>query len=247
MTSSRLFDRAIVRLSPLTESEDAAEFLQSLITNDVTRELPLYAALLSPQGKTMYDFIVWRDGRDLLLDCEDTSAEALIKRLSLYRLRRKIAIARDDSVGVHWCKTPVGTYASDPRLAELGTRWLAPTIEHDTAADQDWLAHRLSLGVCEGRAELSDILWLETNAAELNGVAFDKGCYIGQENTARMNWRNKVNRRLMVVPIEQSDPKRRIANYPQFGRAVDHLRVAETDHESLPDWLIAAVDQKART
>ena len=71
-------------------------------------------------------------------------------------------------------------------------------------ADERWLAHRLSLGVTEGRAELGDVLWLETNAVELNGVSFAKGCYVGQENTARMNWRQKVNRRLVVVPLGAS-------------------------------------------
>ena len=84
----------------------------------------------------------------------------------------------------------------DPRLAALGRRWLGSGV---ASLPTGWLEHRLSLGVCEGRAELGDILWLECNAAELNGVSFTKGCFVGQENTARMNWRQKVNRRLVVV------------------------------------------------
>ncbi len=127
---------------------------------------------------------------------------------------------------------------SDPRLAALGERWIAPCQPDRAEADADeaWLAHRLSLGVPEGQAELGDILWLETNAVELNGVSFEKGCYIGQENTARMNWRQKVNRRLVVVPLEQSEEKRRKAAYPALGLAVDHLRVADLDPASLPEW-----------
>jgi folate-binding protein YgfZ len=101
------------------------------------------------------------------------------------------------------------------------------------------LAHRLALGVTEGQAELGDLLWLECNAAELNGVSFSKGCYVGQENTARMNWRQKVNRRLVVVPLERSDPERQRMAYPALGRAVDHLRVESIASTDLPGWLQA--------
>jgi len=90
--------------------------------------------------------------------------------------------------------------------------------------------------VPEGRGELGDILWLETNAVELNGVSFTKGCYIGQENTARMNWRQKVNRRLVVVPLSTSDEARQRAAYPDLGLAVDHLRVESLDPATLPAW-----------
>ncbi len=80
------------------------------------------------------------------------------------------------------------------------------------------------------------MLWLECNAAELNGVSFSKGCYIGQENTARMNWRQKVNRRLVVVPLDRSDPARQRAAYPALGLAVDHLRVEDIAPEQRPAW-----------
>ena len=83
---------------------------------------------------------------------------------------------------------------------------------------------------------MGDILWLETNAVELGGVSFEKGCYVGQENTARMNWRQKVNRRLVVVPIDKSDEKRRKIAYPEAGVAVDHLRVDTIDVADLPEW-----------
>jgi len=235
MPSTLLSARSVLRLSPNEESEDVAGFLQGLVTQDVTGELPVWAGLLTPQGKVLFDFLVWRDDGDLLIDCEAECADALAKRLSLYRLRRPIAISRDDSLSVHW-KADAG---NDPRLAALGTRWIAPKVPGVEAADKDWLAHRLSLGVTEGRAELGDgeTLWLECNAAELHGVSFTKGCYVGQENTARMNWRQKVNRRLLVVPLDRSDPARRRMAYPELGLAVDHLRVEDISTDFSPAWL----------
>lgn len=232
---TQLLSRAVVRLSPLEEEEDVSDFLQGLVTNDVKGPLPCWAALLSAQGKVLFDFIVWRDGRDLLLDCEAEHATELVKRLTMYRLRRKIAIALDPSLVVHWNE---GDGPSpDPRLAALGQRWIAAATSE--SADESWLRHRLSLGVTEGRAELGngETLWLEANAAELNGVSFTKGCYVGQENTARMNWRQKVNRRLVVVPLARSDPQRQRAAYPPLGLAVDFLRVEDIAPDLRPRWL----------
>lgn len=241
MTGTRLMDRALIRISALEAGESARDFLQGLVTNDVSGPLPVYAALLSAQGKHLFDFLVWADGEDVLLDCESDLAEELVRRLSLYRLRRKLAIARDDALGVFWSLT--GDGVPDPRLAALGQRWIGPASADDSPADDAWLAHRLAHGVAEGRAELGDLLWLETNAAELNGVSFTKGCYIGQENTARMNWRQKVNRRLMAVPLAASDDKRRRAAYPALGLALDHRRVEDIDPASAPAWLQAALRQ----
>jgi folate-binding protein YgfZ len=239
MPATRLFSRAIVRVSPQDGEENVADFLQGLVTNDVTSVLPVWAGLLTPQGKALFDFIVWPSDRDLLLDCEADAAEALIKRLSLYRLRRRIAITRDDTVAVHWRPHEGDGAAPDPRLLALGERWLAPVDAADESADEEWRAHRLALGVVEGRGELGSdaTLWLECNAVELRGVSFSKGCYVGQENTARMNWRQKVNRRLLVVPLARSDPARRRAAYPEFGLAVDHLRVEDIDPALAPAWL----------
>lgn len=238
MANERLFSRAVVRVAPQAAGEDAAQFLQGLVTNDVTGTLPVYAALLTAQGKALFDFIVWPgSGDSLLLDCEATAAEELVKRLSLYRLRRKLSIEVDPVLGVYWQAELGCGGAPDPRLHALGQRWLARVSQDDVPVDEAWLKHRLALGVPEGRAELGDVLWLETNAAELNGVSFAKGCYVGQENTARMNWRQKVNRRVMVVPLGRSDEKRRKAAYPELGYAVDHLRVEDADPALLPGWL----------
>lgn len=253
MTATCLTSRAVIRLTPEDDSENVLAFLQGLVTSDVTGQLPVWAGLLSPQGKALFDFIVWPAGTGALIDCEADAADALARKLGMYRLRRRIKIARDESVAVHWRPHVGDGAAPDPRLSALGERWVAPVEPVDEgedaapSADAAWLAHRLTLGVTEGRAELGDgeTLWLEANAAELHGVSFTKGCYVGQENTARMNWRQKVNRRLMVVPLAASDPKRQRAAYPQLGLAVDHLRVEDLVPERVPGWLRAALETAA--
>ena len=237
-----LTDRALIRLS----GEGVRGFLQGLVTNDMdllAPDRPLWAGLLSAQGKALFDFILWADGGDVLVDCEREAAADLARRLTLYRLRRPIAIAREPELCVHW--SAEGNGPADPRLAELGHRWLAPVCGEEGTGEA-WRRHRLALGVTEGAAELGQdkILWLECNAAELNGVSFTKGCYVGQENTARMNWRQKVNRRLVVVPSAEPGPRTRI-HYPELGLAVDHRRVDDLGEALLPAWLAAAVSSPA--
>src|SRR5690348_10202867 len=230
MSGTTLTDRAVIRLS----GEDVRGFVQGLVTSDVTKELPVWAGLLTPQGKCLFDFIVWEDGDDLLVDCEAEAVDDLMKRLTMYRLRRPISIHKDEVVSVHWSKDG----ATDPRLRELGTRWLAPANE----PAEGWLEHRLRLGVCEGRAELGDLLWLECNAAELNGVSFSKGCFVGQENTARMNWRQKINRRLFVTRGGGGERSR--VEYPDLDLSVVHARVdAIPSNAIIPDWLKSALAQ----
>ena len=233
MSATTLTDRALVRLS----GEDVRDFVQGLVTSDVNGALPVWAGLLIPQGTCLFDFMIWEDGEDLLLDCEAAAADDLIRRLTIYRLRRPITIERDIALGVHWAKDgPEGV--ADPRLSALGRRWIAPPGE----AASGWLDHRLNLGVTEGRAELGDLLWLECNAVELNGVSFSKGCFVGQENTARMNWRQKVNRRLFVT-IGGGGERSRV-EYPEVDRSVVHARVdAVPDNAIILDWLKDALAQ----
>jgi len=234
MSATTLTDRALVRIS----GDDARVFMQGLVTSDVTGPLPVWAGLLTPQGKYLFDFIVWDDGEDLLLDCEEEAADDLIKRLSIYRLRRQLMIERDGPLAVHWSKNG-DEGVPDPRLSALGKRWLAPADEPAVG----WLQHRLNLGVCEGRRELADLLWLECNAAELNGVSFAKGCFVGQENTARMNWRQKINRRLFVTVGSGAGAR---VEYPQIDRSVVHARVdAIPDNAIIPDWLASALTQSS--
>ncbi|WP_339346511.1 folate-binding protein [uncultured Sphingomonas sp.] len=228
-----LADRALLRLA----GDDVRGFLQGLLTNDVAGALPVWAGLLTPQGKALFDMIVWSDGDDILLDVERDQADPLARRLAMYRLRRAITIARDDALAVHWSTVRPDDTADavpDPRLAALGWRWIAAP----GPAAAGWHAHRLSLGVAEGAAELGagETLWLEANARELNGVSFTKGCYVGQENTARMHHRAKVNRRLFVAPIDDGDTRRRVA-YPDRGMMVTLRRVEAPGDAAIPDWL----------
>ncbi|NNM76335.1 folate-binding protein YgfZ [Sphingomonas sp. ID1715] len=239
MAGTTLTDRALIRLS----GEDVCGFLQGLVTNDVSGALPVWAGLLSPQGKALFDFVLWADGDDILVDCEAEAADALSRRLSMYRLRRAIAIERDAGLAVHW-RADGAEGSTDPRLPGLGRRWLAPPAE----PAKGWREHRLGMGVTEGRAELGDgaNLWLECNAAELNGVSFAKGCYVGQENTARMNWRQKVNRRLFVVQTDRDPGEAAQIWYPDLGLAVARLRVEDAatlawGQPIMPDWIKEAV------
>ncbi|WP_336957825.1 folate-binding protein [Sphingobium aquiterrae] len=242
-----LADRSVIRLS----GEEAGPFLQGLVTQDVLAladGAPRWSALLSPQGKVLFDFILWADGDDVLIDCEAAQADALARRLSLYRLRRKVEIARDLALFVHWSPESASESAAaplDPRLPALGHRWLSPESDGDASAL--WRSHRLSLGVLEGAAELGQdqTLWLEANAGELNGVDFTKGCYVGQENTARMHYRSKVNRRLVAVPLAQADEKRQRAALADLGLSVELRRVEDLAAADLPPWLAAAIAQGA--
>lgn len=235
-TSTRLADRALIRIS----GEDVRGFLQGLVTQDmalVTRETPQWAGLLTPQGKALFDFILWADGDAILVDCEAAQREALARRLTLYRLRRAIAIELVEG-GVHWSRAP-GQGFPDPRLAALGYRWLGPASGE---AATDWREHRLRLGVTEGVGELGQdkTLWLECNTAELGGVSFTKGCYVGQENTARMHYRAKVNRRLVVAPLADTGDRTR-ATYPELGLMVELRRVEALGDAIVPEWLAAAL------
>jgi folate-binding protein YgfZ len=259
-TATRLAARALIRLS----GEDVAGFLQGLVTNDtgmLAEGRPIWAGLLTAQGKAQWDFLLWPDGADILVDCEAPQAEALARRLTLYRLRRPITIARDDTLSVHW-RTDVGgqpetaTFA-DPRLPGLGCRWLGPAVGVDTA-DLAWRTWRLGHGVPEGIDELGidKTLWLETNAIELHGVSFTKGCYVGQENTARMNWRQKVNRRLVVCEVESDPGEAARAWYPDLGLAVAPVRVEQLRSGDavklglvearpiVPEWLAQAIAEE---
>lgn len=235
MADTTLAERALLRLS----GDDVRGFLQGLVTQDAVSldgSAPRWSGLLTPQGKLLFDFLLWADGEAVLIDCEADRAEALARRLAMYRLRRRIEIAPVEGLAVHWARAG-DAGVDDPRLAALGKRWIAPA----SGPADGWLAHRLVLGVTEGVAELGDgtTLWLECNAGELNGVSFNKGCFVGQENTARMHYRSKVNRRLVVLPDDAGDDAR--ARYAALGLAVFHRRVETLDPAAMPSWLEPAL------
>ncbi len=239
-TPTMLADRAVLRLA----GAEARPFLQGLVTQDVASVVPgspKWAGLLTPQGKALFDFILWDAGEALLLDVEAAQAEAIARRLAMYRLRRAVTI-EPVALAVHWSLDGGPDRVPDPRLAALGRRWLGPR----GAAATGWQIHRLVLGVTEGVAELGQdrTLWLECNARELGGVSFTKGCYVGQENTARMHHRAKVSRRLVVAPIGSAGERTRVA-YPELGLIVEHRRVDALGDAIVPDWLGHALDAAA--
>lgn len=197
-----LEDRAVLAVA----GTDAAAFLQGLVTHDVALlapAAPLFAGLLSPQGKALFDFHLHAgDDGTVLVDVAATRADALLKRLTMYRMRKAVTLARRDDLAVlaAWGDAAHGRPA-DARLPSLGARWIGIAGAAPAgAAAHDAMRH--DVGVPDS-ADIGEdqLLWLETGADLLNGVSFTKGCYVGQENTARMHHRDKVRRRLVPATL----------------------------------------------
>ena len=205
MTMKRLTDRAVIAVS----GAGARDFLQGLVTQDMARldTGAVFACLLTPQGKILFDFIAVPGPEDsILLDVWRAGRDALIKRLSLYRLRAKIDItARDDlAVGV---TAPLGTGSgagiSDPRHTRLPHRVIAPA-EIFTGNDDTYHAVRIGLGIPEWGADFDgDTLFLlDVNYDALGGVSYKKGCFIGQEVTSRMKRKAEARRRTAIAAFD---------------------------------------------
>ena len=194
--------------------EDRVSFLQGLVSNDVALVAPgraVWAALLTPQGKWLADFFILADGERLLLDCERGQMDMLAARLSRFRLRAKVAVAPTDLlVFAAWDGAPgAGLLAApDPRLPEAGWRILSAVPLAATATAADWDRHRLALGLPDGSRDLEaeKTVLLEAGFDELGGVSWTKGCYMGQELTARTRYRGLLKRRLVPVAIEGAAP-----------------------------------------
>lgn len=192
----------------IVAGDDAESFLQGLISNDVRKaaaDLAVYSMLLTPQGKYLFDFLILRSTRGFHLDVARDRAEALQAKLTQYRLRAKVTIAPDSGFGaVHavWDQEPPqGALAvRDPRGAALGWRVYAQRpLTEDVAGYQ---AHRIASGVPDTADFDSDQdFLLDINGEELNAVDFRKGCYVGQELTARMKHRGTARKRLVRVSL----------------------------------------------
>ncbi len=225
MTPISLENRAVLAV----DGPDAVAFLQGLITHDVGLVAPgraVFAGLLSPQGKALFDFHLHAgDDGAILIDVAAEKAEALLKRLNMYKLRKAVTLARRDDLAVlaSWSADILGGAPADARTAALGARWIGPAGSAPAGAEA-YDAHRLGVGVPDSLDIGSDeLLWLETGADLLDGVSFTKGCYVGQENTARMHHRDKVRRRLVPVTLA-GDPGDAVEVKDAAGRACGKLR-----------------------
>ena len=194
--------------------EDRVSFLQGLVSNDVAEARPgraVWAALLTPQGKWLADFFILADGARLLLDCEAGQAAMLAQRLTRFRLRAKVDV-QPVPLRVHaaWGGTApeAGVAAADPRTSDAGWRVLAGTSLAANATAEDWDRHRLALGLPDGSRDMEaeKTTLLEAGFDELHGVSWTKGCYMGQELTARTKYRGLLKRRLVPVRIDGPAP-----------------------------------------
>jgi folate-binding protein YgfZ len=214
MTAGFLDDRrAVLRI----EGADARDWLQGLVTNDVRRlapGAPLYAALLTPQGKYLFDFILV-EGPDgaIWLDVAADRAAALAQRLGMYRLRRAVTVAPTDlRVALAWGARPEtgAVVVADPRDARLGWRLYGsdPAAGLTPATRADYDALRVRLAVPDSGVELvpDDSYILEAGLDRLNGVDFRKGCYVGQEVTARMRHKTELRKGLVRVRVQGEAP-----------------------------------------
>jgi folate-binding protein YgfZ len=230
-----LEDRGILAVS----GPDSRAFLQGLVSNDIEKVAPdraVYAALLTAQGKYLHDFIMAAAGDAIWLDAEAARLADLKRRLSMYRLRAKVAI--DDLPDLAVAAVfgdgapaalglPEGAGAArafgeglafvDPRLTALGARVILPrdrirgALAEAGLAEADFAAydrHRLALGIPDGSRDLvlEKSILLESGFDELNGVDWQKGCYIGQELTARTKYRGLIKKRLFPVRIDGPAP-----------------------------------------
>jgi len=185
---------------------DTSEFLQGLVTNDVskTKDGLVYAALLTPQGKFIADFFVAADGDALLIDVATSHAPTLVQRLTMYRLRADVQIEESPLIVSRGTgPAPSGSNA-DPRHSALGWRLYGDTDQSD---DTNWDALRVAHVIPETGIELTpDIYILEAGFERLNGIDFRKGCYVGQEIAARMKHKTELKKGLAQVSIDGTAP-----------------------------------------
>ncbi len=190
-------DRIVISLT----GSDRVDFLQGLITNDVTRARNsiIYAALLTPQGKFIADFFVVGQDDALLIDVDASVAPTVFQRLSMYRLRADVALAETDIIVSRGTGDAPANALADPRHPALGWRHYGAT---DLSDATDWTALRVAHLVPQTGVELTpDTYILEANFEALNGVDFKKGCFVGQEIVARMKHKTELKKGLRRVTI----------------------------------------------
>jgi tRNA-modifying protein YgfZ len=211
MKRASLADRGVVEVA----GEDAGKFLNGLVTADMSR-MPAgacFAALLTPQGKIIVDFIAEETPGGFFLDCPRALTATLIERLSFYRLRAKIAIHdRSESLAVVaiWdTGDEAGACPPDPRLRELGLRCIVPVAQALPVTDAaEYEAHRIALGVPQGGLDFAygDAFPHEADMDQLNGIDFAKGCFVGQEVVSRIEHRGLARTRVVPLALDGTAP-----------------------------------------
>lgn len=204
----KLENRGVVRLS----GPEAKSLLQGLVTNDMellSQDNALYAALLTPQGKFLFDMIIHERADMVLLDVEKSRMQDLIRRLMMYRLRAEVTIEAADDLHVWalWDGTAEHS-VPDPRSESLGHRVISAEIPAKNAGAltlETYEEKRIRAGVPDSSRDMmvEKYFWLETDAERLNGVSFTKGCFIGQELTARMKHRTSLKKKLISLSADQ--------------------------------------------
>jgi folate-binding protein YgfZ len=198
--------RTVLKLS----GETLRPWLDKLITNTLSGPVS-FAALLTPQGKIIADFFVTENGDDLLLDTTEAMGPALLKRLKMFRLREPIEIedvSETNHVYCAWDNAADKIGDPDPRMASLGSR-LITTERRDVTPAADYDAHRLSLGVTDSQWDFGPISTFPMDACmdQLNGVDYQKGCFVGQEVVSRMKRMSSVRKRMRSVVLSgPADP-----------------------------------------
>ena len=224
-----LEDRGLLYLN----GKDVKEYLQNLITNDiekVTNKMSCFAALLTPQGKYLFDFLIIKHKSGYFLDCEKKYIDQLYNKLNLYKLRSKVEILNlsnefivaalsiekflslDSSSNLegYTIKYNEDTIFIDPRLKKLGARLIInleklnlslKKLKLNTGNVEDYyeFSHKLGISQIDNINLQNKVFGIECNYEELNGIDYKKGCYVGQENTARIKHKNKLSKRLLAV------------------------------------------------
>ena len=243
-----LNDRAILTLT----GADSKNLLQGLITNDIgklSQDVGLYAALLTSQGKYIHDFFITEQGDTLYLDCEKARRTDLFRRLMMYRLRAEVEIndCSEDyyifSAGESMANALI-SYA-DPRCPEMGFRNIVKDqnkVDQHQEKKHDYDLLRLKYGLPDGSRDfdVEKTLILEGNMEELNGVDFNKGCYVGQEVTARMKHRTNLKKRLLPVKIDGELPERGTDILNEAGKKIGDIRSGR-DHMAIGYFRLADV------
>lgn len=225
LTFAPLASRGLIRIS----GPDASHFLQNLVTCDVEKiddSKAGFGALLTPQGKILFDFMIFKSGDGYVLDTPRDTLGDLSKRLTFYRLRSKVEIeplSDDQGIVAVWGGEALpdlpGTSFGDPRLEALGTRHAGPVADIVAALEEagatrsdenGYTAHRISLAVPEGLTDYaySDVFPHDADMDQLGGVSFTKGCYVGQEVVARMQHRSTARKRMILVTSASPLPEK---------------------------------------